>query len=286
MSEQNRPIYAPIPLRALQDPTLSGADLRTLGAIAAHDRFTKNGTGCFASHARLATMTGLHQKAVARSIGRLRDAGYLIVERNPMNGRLAVYRVIYSDDDATAMRGDGRSGVRPTKPRPVPIGNKSATDQSARIGSRAVTDETLIGNNQNQKASQNQCDVDRNIFPERDNRLGEALARRDEAERAAPPELFADAESVASAAQSGSIDLGTARNRLRRIFGRVRAFGDEQGERRIMAIMDAVERDAPDRTQTGAGLLASPMELAAIREARARGTPPPAWVRAEVREAC
>ena len=75
MSE--KPIYSPVPARAMGDLTLSAADLRVLMAVASHDRFGSNGVGCYASHARLASILSLHEKTVARSLGRLRERGYI-----------------------------------------------------------------------------------------------------------------------------------------------------------------------------------------------------------------
>ncbi len=291
-----RPIYSPVPARAMGDPALSGADLRVLMAIASHDRFGSNGTGCYASHTRLASITSLHAKAVARSIGRLRDARYISVERNPMNGRLAVYRVIYSDEDAAVMRGDGRSGVRPTPPRPVKTGSDTVTDNGATgsnavtgeagaIGSSTVTENSPIGNSENRKAPPNQGDTPCNIFPEGKNRLREALALEGKA-TAAPPNVMADAERAARAALSGDIDAGEGVDRLRRVIGRLRSYGDTAGEQRATAMMDTVIADAPRRERRPQrGPLASPMEARAIREARERGEPCPAWVRPEVRGA-
>ena len=195
---QGKQIYSPVPARAMGDPALSGADLRVLMAIASHDRFGNNGTGCFASHARIASITKLHSKAVARSVGRLRDEGFITIEKNPLNGRLVIYRVVYSEEDAAAMRGDGRPGVRPTRPKAIrtgsssvtddgeigsstvtddgSTGSKSVTDNSAGTGSSVVTDNPRIGNSENLKAEADQCVAPCNIFPEGNNRLREASA--------------------------------------------------------------------------------------------------------------
>lgn len=199
MGEPVKPIYAPIPARALADTRLSGTDLRLLAAIAAHDRFGKNGTGCFASQRRLAALVNAHEKAVARSAGRLVEFGYTTTERSPTNGRLVVYRVVYNEDDASAMRGDGRSFTAATRLALAPApgtGSKSVTDSAAReavenprsreeTGSRIVTDQGPIGNSEKLKAQQNQGAASANIFPERDKRLREARLWK-EVERAAP----------------------------------------------------------------------------------------------------
>ena len=188
MSEP-RPIYAPIPARALADTRLSGTDLRLLAAIAAHDRFGKNGTGCFASQRRLAALIGAHEKAVARSAGRLVEFGYMTSERSPTNGRLVIYRVTYTEDDGAAMRGDGRSFTKSAglKLAPEPgTGSRTATDHGAAssgeappdkaaTGSKSATEKVAIGNSAEKKSAPDQCVAHANIFPERDNRLREAL---------------------------------------------------------------------------------------------------------------
>lgn len=294
MSE--KPIYSPVPARAMGDPALSGADLRVLAAISLHDRFGKNGTGCFASHARLASITKLHPKAVARSVGQLRDAGYISSEKNPINGRLVVYRIIYNVADAATMRGDGRPGVRPTRLRPVSTGSSPVTDGAAKgssvvtdnregTGSSVVTDEGGIGNSPNLEVSKDQDVRSRNIFPERDNRLREASGSEGKAS-AAPPEVIADAERAAGAALSGEMDAREAVERLRRVVGRMRSYGDDAGERRARAMIDAVIADASRiEPRPARGLFPSPMESKAIREARESGEPIPEWVRPEVRGA-
>lgn len=188
MSDPQRPTYAPIPARALADTRLSGTDLRLLAAIAAHDRFGKNGTGCFAAQRRLAALIGAHEKAVARAAGRLLECGYITSEKSPTNGRLVVYRVIYTEDDAAAMRGDGRSFTKAAglklAPKPA-IGSNSVTidepgeavenpDSGAGIGNSSATETRPIGNSPEKKSASDQYVARANIFPERDNRLREA----------------------------------------------------------------------------------------------------------------
>lgn len=201
MPDSSKPIYAPIPARALADTRLSGTDLRLLAAIAAHDRFGRNGTGCFASQRRLAALIGAHEKAVARSAGRLVEFGYMTSERSPTNGRLVIYRVVYSEEDGLAMRGDGRSFTKSAGLRLAQtpaIGSNSATDaeasdsadrsrEAAETGSKSVTETAATGNSKKKKTEPDQYVAVANIFPERDKRLREALLGNGEnAER--PPD--------------------------------------------------------------------------------------------------
>lgn len=73
--------FAPLPLDALNDPRLSGADLRVLGSIAYFDRFTKNGTGCYATQETIADMTGITTPRVSSSMRTLRETGWIRSER-------------------------------------------------------------------------------------------------------------------------------------------------------------------------------------------------------------
>ena len=45
MADQPKDIYAPIPARAMADEKLTAEHFRVLMAVAAHDRFNKNGKG-------------------------------------------------------------------------------------------------------------------------------------------------------------------------------------------------------------------------------------------------
>lgn len=234
-----RPGYAPIPARAMGDDRLAGADLKVLMAIAAHDRFGNNGTGCFASHARLASLTKLHEKAVARSIGRLRDAGYLTVERNPMNARLAVYRIVYLVEDHAVMRGDGRPHVRAARPRAVATGNNAATSENEsepNTGSNLATDKVAIGNNPIAKAEGKQGAPSHNIFCEADNRLREARFEKGEND---PP------QGTRAAAQAA----------------RDRAEADQIAPNEVDAVLKKL----------GEGIRASPALLQTTASQRARG---------------
>lgn len=103
-----KPVYGPIPVRAFADPELDGADFRVLGIIAAHDRLNANGSGCYASHATLCKKIGVHYVTFSRSTTKLGRRGYLTAAPHPLNGRLRVYRVVYTEADRAAMtaRGD------------------------------------------------------------------------------------------------------------------------------------------------------------------------------------
>jgi len=99
-----KPLYAPIPARAIGDDNLSSLDLRVLAVIAAHDRLGANGVGCYANHNRLAEIVGCHLKSLSRSLRNLGEGGYIEVAPHPLNRRLRVYRVLYNDRDHAIMK--------------------------------------------------------------------------------------------------------------------------------------------------------------------------------------
>ncbi len=110
-----RPTFAPVPLRAYRDKTLTAIDLRVLAAIAVHDRFNGNDQACWASNKRLAEVGGCHVKSVPRSIGRLIKAGYLrdlSAKPGRQRSRSRFLTVIYTEADAQSME----SKERPTAP--------------------------------------------------------------------------------------------------------------------------------------------------------------------------
>ena len=98
-------IFAPIPLRAVSDMRLSARHLRVLAAIAYHDRFGRNGQGCWAGRKRLAVETGISGTHVSDMLSDLRIFGYITSDRHPMNLRTIVHRVLY-DESKRSQIGD------------------------------------------------------------------------------------------------------------------------------------------------------------------------------------
>lgn len=158
-----KPIYAPLPARAIGDKNLTAEELRVLGALAVHDRLGANGMGCYASHSRLAALVGCHEKSLSRSLSNLAARGYISANRHPLNARLRVYRVNYTTFDAAYLKS---------------IGNKPATYEGTfkpvggatgnMNGSKPVTETPRIGNKPNPETERNQYDDSVNI-------LGEAI---------------------------------------------------------------------------------------------------------------
>lgn len=144
-------IYAPIPARAMGDKTLTGEDLRVLMALAAHDRLGANGIGCYASHPRLAALVGCHIKSLSRSLATLVDKKYITASAHPLNGRLRVYRVVYTEFDGLYLKAG--------------IGNNPATNEAA-IGNNPVAENGSIGNKDFEKSVDYQGDTGVNILDE------------------------------------------------------------------------------------------------------------------------
>lgn len=299
MADEPKVAFAAMPLRALSDPALAGADLRALGVVAAHDRFAKNRTGCFASYKRLAAMAGLAIETLKRSVSKLVELGYLRSEQNPMDARRRVLFVEYTEADVAMMRGDGRSFTKPGKLKVAPlpkVGDDMVTENSgpastadgfdrSNVGDQIATETSKIGDRQKRYLPDSIGKVETNIFCEADKKSRETLLGKGN-EFTAPTELMASAERSAKDALSGRIAVAEGVDRLKRDLGRVRSYGDKSAAERVSHMINSVIADAPRRDPGGlGGLFASPMEIQAIREARERGEPVPAWVRPEVRGA-
>lgn len=174
---ENKATFAPVPARAVGDKRLSAADLRTLMAISLHDRMGRNGTGCYASATRLATIAECNIKALSRSIRTLAECGYLIGKKNPLSPRSYVYSVVFNDLDAGFAKPD--------------IGSKSAT-HPAETGSNPATETADIGNSDFEESEQNQSDADDkiscetiNTFREPVNKFGEPASNAEDAKKVA-----------------------------------------------------------------------------------------------------
>jgi DNA-binding MarR family transcriptional regulator len=158
----DKPIYAPLPARAVGDDKLSAEDFRVLGVIAAHDRLGANGVGCYASVSRLAQLTNAHVKSVSRTISSLAQRGYIEINPNPMDKRRHVYRIRYTEMDAALMAAARKE-----------IGNKPATEMGE-IGNNLAGFLGKIGNKPTGKIEQSQGVAECNIFSETVNTSREA----------------------------------------------------------------------------------------------------------------
>ena len=102
-----KPHYAPTPMRAIGDKRLTGEQLRVLMAVAAHDRFNKNGKGCCAWHTTLAREAKCWITSLSRSLKILAKLGYIEILPSPDGKRRRAYRVVYNDADAVFMESPG-----------------------------------------------------------------------------------------------------------------------------------------------------------------------------------
>jgi len=150
--------FTPMPARIIGDKRLSAADLRVLMAVSLHDRMGRNGTGCYASASRLASISNCDIKALSRSIRRLAECGYLVGKRNPLSPRSRVYSVVFNDLDWG-------------------VANPSTGSNSAEVhrltGSGTATKPGEMGSSALRKAETFQQDVEDNISCETINTIRE-----------------------------------------------------------------------------------------------------------------
>ncbi|WP_189510184.1 MULTISPECIES: helix-turn-helix domain-containing protein [unclassified Mesorhizobium] len=160
---KNGPVFCPDPPRAMADQRLSSLDIRVLMAISVHDRFSKNGVGCTASHTRLANLVGCHLKSLSRSIKTLAECGYVGGRANPLNPKSRCYFVIYNEMDEAILK-----SVKGNEPV-THIGNEAATDATPtgnQLATPLVTNSFRIGNQLEKNAQSIQGDAGYNIFSE------------------------------------------------------------------------------------------------------------------------
>lgn len=92
-----RHIFAPVPVRAITDPRMTGRKLRILAMVAAHDRFSVNGVGCTLSRRALADKLGLDWSNAKRDVRALIRAGYLDETPHPTRPGRVMLAVRYDD---------------------------------------------------------------------------------------------------------------------------------------------------------------------------------------------
>lgn len=199
------PFYAPLPARAMGDKTLTAEELRILMAIATHDRLGANGTGCYASHPRLAELVGCHEKSLSRSLRHLVDKGYIIVGPSPLSRRQRVYRVVYRDFDKQYFAASGKANGNRSATKKVTMAvtdkernGSSVVTMGDAIGSTLTPVVRVIGNSPSRKSEINQSDDDDNIFSETAINSVETGTNPAEAVLGGRSESWNSAKSVAS----------------------------------------------------------------------------------------
>jgi hypothetical protein len=221
---ERKPVFAPIPARAIGDERLSALDLRVMMAIAVHDRMSKNGVGCTAGHGRLAGLVGCHLKSLSRSIRTLAECSYVGARANPLNPRSRSYFVIYNEFDNTYLNAaKGNEAVTYPEPTDEPIGNQVATPQ--------VTNSFQIGNQLSENAQSDQGDSVYNIFSEAERNPVETVIRnpvetapisQNKKKRAwegeASKRVGADLATLERGMKDGKYDLESSRQFLAGLF--------------------------------------------------------------------
>ena len=123
---EQKPLYAPLPVRAMCDRRLTASHWRLLSAIAWHDRLGRNKIGCYTSNKNLAREADVHYTNIPPLSDDLETWGYISKTRHPLNRRLRVYSLIYNEKQATV-------GVTTNNEAAAGIGG-DPTNQDPRIG--------------------------------------------------------------------------------------------------------------------------------------------------------
>ena len=185
--ETEKPTYAPIPARAMANTELSVLDLRVLMVIAAHDRFGKNGTGCYASHVTLARLVKCHLKSLSRCLKVLGERGYVEASPHPLT-RKRVYRVIYTEEDKAVLK--------------RPEGNETVTHE----GNELVTYDLPEGND---FATSDQREGNRYGYPKEIKRSLEEITRSvEESPAKAVRAMKEESTTRARAREAGNLARG------------------------------------------------------------------------------
>lgn len=87
--------FAPVPVRAFSDKSLTAIEHRVLQVIAWHDGLGRNGVGCTAGLEAIAAEAACERSRTAATITSLVVKGYIERLRHATNGRRREYRVVY-----------------------------------------------------------------------------------------------------------------------------------------------------------------------------------------------
>jgi hypothetical protein len=110
-SKKGKPAFMALPLRARADHELTALQLRVLGCISWHDRFSlnKGSRGCYARNALMAQEVDCTITSLSRAISKLVKRGYIVRDHAgaPGTRHLTVYRVLH-EDASIVQRDKGR----------------------------------------------------------------------------------------------------------------------------------------------------------------------------------
>ena len=107
-----KPPWGAVPFRVCGDRELHGLTLRVLTCIAFHDRFNRNGRGCYAGQATLTRECRTDRKNLWATIQVLKERGYIEEEPDPKDARKRVYRVIYDEEETRSTDRLSLNGLR------------------------------------------------------------------------------------------------------------------------------------------------------------------------------
>lgn len=141
-------MFSPVPVRAFGDRRLAASHWRVLSAIAWHDRFNKNGSGCYASHKTIAQESRIDYTNLSKCVADLADWGYIVVGVHPLGRRLRTYTVNYDETTSTTERSSNRASG--TKNRPSAIVGQSTNYDAATDA--VADDDATVGETTNHSA--------------------------------------------------------------------------------------------------------------------------------------
>lgn len=164
--------FAAVPGRAVADQDISGLQLRTLAAIAGHDRMGRNGQGCWAGRKAMAARLGCTETSFSEAISWLVKKGYVEVMISETDGRRRGYRVVYDTaEDAKGIgarhKENGSANADVSASDQSANADASARDRSANTDQKAGDERKKAKVEQLVKASIRKP----NIFPEGENNI-------------------------------------------------------------------------------------------------------------------
>lgn len=92
-------MFSALPMRAMRDKRLNAEHFRVLMVVAFHDRFGRNGTGCYAGNKKMAEEADCNIKSLSRTLRELAEWGYITAKVNPLNKKTRIYNVAYAEPE-------------------------------------------------------------------------------------------------------------------------------------------------------------------------------------------
>lgn len=145
---KGKPQFAPVPERAIGDTRLTASHWRVLATIAFHDRFGRDGSGCYAGAGRLAREAAIDPTNVARLTADLAEWGYVETGTHPLYRRLRTYSMIYQETLGVSTNdksGDQQIVGKSTNEEPAILGgpNPQVADSKEQSGVEYIKKENI-----------------------------------------------------------------------------------------------------------------------------------------------